>query len=1407
MPSYGGYETTGRIFSIGARSVYAARAEGGKKDEFVVKVLAGDDVFGEDPEAAKKAFATRAKLHKQLTDAKAKAWVRTHAMGVQGDEVFYVTDRVPNSAQQLIAGKVRLDHADLSRVVGRVLEGLRELRSACGRAHENLKPTNVLIESGGNIATAKVVLTDPSGREHAGREKPGGASGEHADAKAIGELIHLLVLHAPFRALGGYPIEDSPAWGRLGKTGQQWRALCNRLLDPSAKAGDLSVESVAGEVGTFAAKGGGGLPKPLIIGGVAVLLLAAGGAVVAWPTIQGMMRGGEPPEPPPDAFDQAAWDSWTDKALWADAVRRALRSGSLREVVERDSSLSSSLLLLIDEEIELDPRRVFSSLRREPTVAGLDAPAEARTPESVQTTRDVVEWIERVEQVVAPESWPTAGLVDRASARFAELRWGKFEVFAADIKQRLADRTDPDAFARGLREAIEARDSLVALVGATDAIDFGTRAAPTVEVEFGNVYTDNLFLDAPVEPRDMDAFAAYLRENRERINQTVIASNTTNTNPGTQNQTPNGTNGNGENQTPSGNNTANGQNTNPPPDGDPTNNNQTNPPAVDIGPDPRESWTGATRLAELRHRLDEPWTGDARGEQIRADLRGVRGELDSLDAAAASIGVDVMPWEQGNIEQVRATIASIDAGLGGLSQRLDGVRIAYAAEVEARGQAEAQTAFDQARRALEGRALTEVSSPTLRARWDQGRTAILAQFTQATDLSEMGAAASRLEQRINDARAAIPMAPSDIPAPPGADAAAIRDALTAEREAALASAWDAGEGEAFQAAIAEQGQRIQALYQATRAAGADLSLGVGAIGAGVGWREPIPGATAGQTLESLAESWAAAESALAASVAEALRPSARPLGDLDNAIAQVERIGDPADLGAVVLDDQAAIQARLAAWDRLPQGSFLAIDAESQMLQSLRTAAGAMTDQSRRDALVARLNQRATALWASRMDAARTRQELAAARDLAGTLGIGFDGTALSPRVRFNIGLNTAIERAEQVAQNAAASDDEHRRALQSILDVANRAENQALWAGDQAMAAWIASIQQAAAAPTGGGDLASVGPGSVGWRYQNTDPSGQRATYVSPGGVTLEFARVDLPTGQSAFLQTTEVSADAFGRAADQGGFWNELEAQWSGSAADVINGTDWPGPAVWSYDRNQPGRLSPNSIWLRAQRPSGPTRAVANAFPPGFAERPSLDMPMQQVTASAARLFAQRLGCRLPTVSEWRAAAQREPTSGWNVRDQVWLNQRNHAANNQRQTPAVPYPDEGAFAENFDVPAETGSSATPVTSASDGTLYFQPVTAGPGATFKNIIGNVWEFVRDSQNNRIYVVGQSSLSPPEWGTNPIEVPDYLERESRYPDVGFRLAFDAPPPSAGAEPLRDRARAILQNAVLAAPNP
>ena len=61
------------------------------------------------------------------------------------------------------------------------------------------------------------------------------------------------------------------------------------------------------------------------------------------------------------------------------------------------------------------------------------------------------------------------------------------------------------------------------------------------------------------------------------------------------------------------------------------------------------------------------------------------------------------------------------------------------------------------------------------------------------------------------------------------------------------------------------------------------------LGAGVGWRDSIPGASAGRTLESIAASWATTESQLPEAVAAALRPSAQRLTELGDSIARVAR--------------------------------------------------------------------------------------------------------------------------------------------------------------------------------------------------------------------------------------------------------------------------------------------------------------------------------------------------------------------------------------------------------------------------------------------------------------------------------------------------------------------------------------
>jgi hypothetical protein len=209
-----------------------------------------------------------------------------------------------------------------------------------------------------------------------------------------------------------------------------------------------------------------------------------------------------------------------------------------------------------------------------------------------------------------------------------------------------------------------------------------------------------------------------------------------------------------------------------------------------------------------------------------------------------------------------------------------------------------------------------------------------------------------------------------------------------------------------------------------------------------------------------------------------------------------------------------------------------------------------------------------------------------------------------------------------------------------------------------------------------------------------------------------------------------------------------------------------------------------------------------------------------MQYVSPEAALFVARRLGCRLPTPSEWRAAFKAD--GGGNLRDATWLEHRKYIAEIHAAKPRarVQWPDAGIFLTP-DAVVRARADAQPVTTDDDGLLWFAPV--GSGSTLQHMTGNVAEFVLDAAEafdqkfadpasatpsalrafvddarDQLKVIGGSALSPPElWnGTDrPFHAALPVSLSSArigFSDVGFRLAFTSP-----ADPLVAKLQRIL----------
>jgi hypothetical protein len=184
-----------------------------------------------------------------------------------------------------------------------------------------------------------------------------------------------------------------------------------------------------------------------------------------------------------------------------------------------------------------------------------------------------------------------------------------------------------------------------------------------------------------------------------------------------------------------------------------------------------------------------------------------------------------------------------------------------------------------------------------------------------------------------------------------------------------------------------------------------------------------------------------------------------------------------------------------------------------------------------------------------------------------------------------------------------------------------------------------------------------------------------------------------------------------------------------------------------------------------------------------------PSKRQPMQYVAPEAAIYFAQELlACRLPTPGEWKAAYRLHARDNWNLRDRTFKVL-------QRWTygPSVAerfMPDLGIFITaneklTPEIWMESKLMARPPTAVSDReyddrALWFREVApAGMGA-FNHLVGNVAEMVYE--NGKLYTIGASALSPPSRPIDrEVEIPNWRAGNKGYSDIGFRLAFPAPP--------------------------
>ena len=251
MPVYGNYETVGNPHAETqgrnhATTVWLARrADQAAAATFAVKLFSpkhnaaeGADTLGADQGLE---FIKLLKQQKRAAEGQRDLFIPIHEMGPDPEGVWYATDYYTRgSLKNWVTLRGNVDSAALRNVVASTLAACRQLQTACGRSHGNLKPANIFL--GGKaqpLGTTPLFLADPLPVVT--------ESLEARDLRGIGELVLQLVVGRIYHSAAdyNYPVAASRAWNDLGKEADYWRDICNRLLDPNLSLTQVNFESLA----------------------------------------------------------------------------------------------------------------------------------------------------------------------------------------------------------------------------------------------------------------------------------------------------------------------------------------------------------------------------------------------------------------------------------------------------------------------------------------------------------------------------------------------------------------------------------------------------------------------------------------------------------------------------------------------------------------------------------------------------------------------------------------------------------------------------------------------------------------------------------------------------------------------------------------------------------------------------------------------------------------------------------------------------------------------------------------------------------------------------------------------------------------------------------------------------------
>jgi formylglycine-generating enzyme required for sulfatase activity len=1391
MASYGGYETVRELYRSGLASSFSAHRAGEAAERYTVKLyqpLVADDM-SDRLQAEIDCFLDGARVQQKVASSGAQHWSAVHEVGTVEGGAFYIGDYHGRSVQQLITGRVKLSGAGLYQLIQAVVQGLSELKKACNRPHGNLKPANILLTGKGRISKARPLLADP-----AGAAKLDPQVGDVVDFHAIGEIIYQLVLHRTGKAMGGWPAPEGPEWDRIGKKGEQWRQLCNRLLNPNLAPNLLTFDDLLQDLQKL--RQTEGIPW-LIVGPVAAAVLLAGAAAVMfWP---------EAPPPPWGNKEAAQWKSvCTDFGNWVEPLLSDREEGRLKAWQE-DPFLNSNVLPALNEVVkDANPRRIASQAWGDVFKLGDNPPDQAKSRKAIKQTEAAAAIYRTMRSYLASDKWPAYARVCSSAKAFAARGWSSQAEYLQSLQQ-VGDRNVAARVQAILKVQADLKriDTLSAQVDKLVAAAQGWQAgglkgldeyaAAKLRGPPARAGADSIadLADRLSELQDakgpLSRLVSYIRsEQVKRLDMALmrrhppfaVAEGAAMT----------------EDILRSGLVTLeNGK--------------------YDTKPDPRSpAWKAQVSDALTARRGDLANLDDAIAKLLKGEAPPPA-DKQALDAAAAKV-VQLRK----SAEEVQARFAdvgrqtvynfdtrekidqgkeTIDSGLKELARSVGsaGMEVEEVRKHILRTRA---ATLEEYQKAL--RARSRVSATALAAideKWLAQRDVLLASETTVEGLAEK---VDRLEKCLRDIEGGFQSELGAKLQQRPWNKALLTDDLDSRRQNAVASAlsyvdWPKVFADQPDESFKARKDQLVANYDKWRAGLVSAVPAVNRIQdlLADGYmldEKPADGlATVDQTYQSVKDNVVLADPAAGQLVGPILARVAR--------LGQIAQLSGAAELlAAASAGKPGNFEAARAAWQRLGKlkpawpASPDDLKQEVEVRKNLDTLYGLLAGDARKSVLRAELAGESRRRWQEYFLTRVDPRQIDGAIARMGDFGVSPADASLPPLAKYRLAMWDFHQ--QVIAAKRDLDDDAVKAAIAAFQDKVKAMPPEVSQKPE--LAALLAKFDELRLAKNAAIDLTKAGPGAAGWAM--TEQAANTVTYTWPGrDQKLTFARVTPKSGEPCFLCTTEVSTGLFMNVVMGLGKWPQM--QQAMPAAD-----DLRGPRSWILNG---GAIQVDPNWFAMIPPI----LVGKLYAPGLkVDVPGPLHPVQQVPVPAAAYFARLLNCRLPTSTEWQAAYEQDKASAsrkaYNLRDKTWLAQKAHDIaledSGDLVDPELFYPDAGIYwpasipAAQRKVGRDGEAWPNP---ADDGVLWFAKVVDDNQRLFQNLVGNVAEYVYEDPKaladlkdptiaqvqqllrtgGNAKVIGGSAMSPPQV---PVDQPQALANPAGkdcYSDVGFRLAF------------------------------